>query len=169
MVLNDNSALIIGRFQPFHRGHLEAVRKISKRYDRIIIGLGSAQYSHTADNPFSFRERSRMIKAALDAEGIPNYTIVPIDDLHKHSEWVAHVVSLVPPFSEVFTNEPLTRRLFAESGKNVKRIPFLNRKEYCGTEVRKRMREGADWDELVPDAVADIIRRIEGVERVKNI
>ena len=51
--------LLIGRFQPFHGGHLEVVRKI--RTDRpaasLLIGIGSAEESYTWENPFTAGER----------------------------------------------------------------------------------------------------------------
>ncbi|MEM3079801.1 MAG: adenylyltransferase/cytidyltransferase family protein, partial [Thermoproteota archaeon] len=49
--------LFIGRFQPFHLGHLKAVEYIINRVDEVIIGIGSAQYSHTLENPFTAGER----------------------------------------------------------------------------------------------------------------
>ena len=56
-------ALFIGRFQPFHQGHLDAIKQISE--DEIIIGIGSSQYSKTDDNPYSFEERQKMIEKTL--------------------------------------------------------------------------------------------------------
>ena len=39
-----------------------------KKYDEIIIGIGSSQYSHSTDNPFSADERKEMImKRIADA------------------------------------------------------------------------------------------------------
>ena len=50
-------ALYIGRFQPFHKGHLKILQKLAKKYDEIIIGIGSSQYSNTLENPFTSEER----------------------------------------------------------------------------------------------------------------
>jgi nicotinamide-nucleotide adenylyltransferase len=167
--MKERNALLVGRFQPFHKGHLHAVETLSKEFDKVIIGIGSAQYSHTMENPFTSGEREMMISKSLDKAGIKNMSIVPIEDLHRHSRWVAHVVSLVPEFAVVFTNDALTNRLFSEAGYDVRRIPYLNRKEYSGTEVRKRIFEGNKWEHLVPDEVAGIIREIDGVGRIQNI
>ncbi len=57
--------LLIGRFQPFHKGHLYVIGKIAEEVDEIIIGIGSAQKSHCLDNPFTAGERLMMIKKAL--------------------------------------------------------------------------------------------------------
>ena len=165
----ENDSLIIGRFQPFHNGHLEVIRKISKISDSMTIGIGSAQYSHTANNPFTAGERYLMISDTLKDDGIDNTYIVPIEDLNRHSVWVPHVVSMSPPFSVVYSNNILTRRLFSEAGYVVKDSPLYNRSEYSGTEVRRRMLCGENWRSLVPKAVADVIDDIDGVGRTEEL
>lgn len=158
--------LFVGRFQPFHLGHLDMVRRIVKAHGELIIGIGSAQYSHTRENPFTAGERYEMIKRALDAEAIHDYHIVPIPDTHVHSVWVGHVRSLVPKFDLVYTNSPLVVRLFEEHGITVKELPLLNRGEYSGTVIRKRIYDGGDWQPLLPKAVAAYILEIDGPTRI---
>jgi len=41
------TALIIGRFQPFHLGHLLLIKEAAKEADIIVIGIGSSQESRT--------------------------------------------------------------------------------------------------------------------------
>jgi len=161
-------ALFIGRFQPFHKGHLFMVKRILKKHSEIIIGIGSAQYSHTNENPFTAGERYEMIKRTLDGEGIHNYHIVPIPDTHVHSVWVGHVLSLVPRFDVVYTNSPLVIRLFKEKGFKVYEPPMENRGMYSGTEVRHRIYDGSDWIELVPKTVAEFIKEIDGTSRIRE-
>ena len=164
-----NDALVIGRFQPLHRGHLEVIRKVASECDNIIIGIGSAQMSHSCDNPFTAGERYLMISETLKSEGIANFSIVPVEDLNRYSIWVSHVVSMCPPFSIVYSNNSVTRRLFEEAGYEVRDSPLYNRKEYSGTEVRRRMSEGGDWESLVPGPVAKVIRDIDGVSRIREL
>lgn len=166
---HENDSLLIGRFQPFHKGHLEVVRKVAEESDHLTIGIGSAQYSHTLENPFTAGERYLMIAESLKDAGIEKFYIVPIEDLNRYSVWVSQVISLSPPFVRVYSNNPLTRRLFFESGYDVKAPPIFNRSEYSGTEVRRRMAADEDWRSLVPDAVARIVGEIDGVERMKDL
>ncbi len=154
-------AFFIGRFQPFHRGHLAMAKRILETNDEIIVGIGSAQYSHTGENPFTAGERYEMIKRALDAEGIHNYHIVPIPDTHVHSVWVSHVMSLVPKFDVVYTNSDLVVRLFREHGLKVQSPPLVDRDRLSGTKVRESMLKGGDWESLVPSVVAEYIKEIE--------
>lgn len=166
---HDNDSLIIGRFQPFHKGHLEVVRKVAGESDHLTIGIGSAQYSHTPENPFTAGERYLMIAESLRAAGISNFYIVPIEDLNRYPVWVSQVVSMTPPFSRVYSNNPLTKRLFFESGYDVRASPLFNRSEYSGTEVRRRMAMDEDWRSLVPGSVADLITEIDGIGRLKTL
>lgn len=161
----------MGRFQPFHLGHLQAVKDALRRVDELIIVIGSAQYSHRIDNPFKTGERITMIRKALDETGISHsqYWIIPVPDVHVHMIWVAQVIGYTPKFDIVFTNEPLTRRLFVEAGFKVEPIPFHKRKIYSSTEIRKRMLEGKNWEELVPRAVAQVIKEIDGVQRLQDL
>ena len=166
--MSGSRALFIGRFQPFHNGHLAMVRRILGTHDEVIIGIGSAQYSHTGENPFTAGERYEMIKRCLDAEGIHDYHIVPIPDTHVHSVWVSHIKSLVPHFDVVYTNSDLVVRLFREHGLKVFSPPLVDRTELSGKEVRERILKGGDWVSLVPREVAGYIKEIGGVERIQE-
>lgn len=163
------SALLIGRFQPFHNGHLEVIRTIAGQCDRMIIGIGSAQLSHTFENPFTAGERHLMMSRAFHDEGLDNFFLVPIVDINRYSIWVAHVSSLVPPFRDVYTNNPLTRRLFEEAGYEVRSAPMFNRELYSGTEIRRRIVAGLEWEHLVPPGVAETIHEVGGDDRLREI
>jgi len=161
----------VGRFQPFHLGHLHAVRYALERVEELCILVGSAEKSHQPDNPFTAGERVYMIKAALEEANIDcrRVLIIPLPDASAHSIWVASVKATVPKFDVVFSNDPLTRRLFQEEGFTVLDIPFYERSTFSATEVRRRMLRGEAWEELVPKSVAKIIYEVDGVERLKQL
>jgi len=163
--------LFVGRFQPFHKGHLEAIKDALKEVDELVIVVGSAQYSHRIDNPFTVGERITMIRAALDEVKIPiaRCWIVPIPDVHTHMLWVSEVVGYTPKFEVVYANEPLTKRLFIEAGFKVKPVPFHKREVYSATEIRKQMLNGKNWETLVPRSVAKFIKEIDGVQRLRDL
>ncbi len=164
-------ALFIGRFQPFHKGHLKVAKDLLDKFEELIIVVGSSQYSHTKENPFTTGERISMIRLALDEEGInpSRYFIVPVPDVEMHSTWVSHVISYSPKFDVIYTNEPLTRRLFIEAGFKVESIPFYNREKLSATEIRRRILFNEDWEELVPKSVANFIKQIDGVNRIIDL
>jgi len=128
-------ALFIGRFQPFHAGHLDAVKQIKEK--KIIIGVGSSQYRNTGDNPFSFEERKRRIDKTLARLNI-NYKIIAIPDIHDAKNWVAHVENIVGKFDVVYTGNSIVEQLFKEKGYVVKK-PNINIK-ISGTELRNKMK-----------------------------
>jgi len=160
------NALFIGRFQPFHKGHLEIIRKISAEYQIIIIGIGSSQYQNTLENPFSESERKEMIIESLKEEGIKNFKIVLIPDIHNPPKWVEHVNSIISDYSIVITNSPKTKKLFTKKGYEVKNTPIYNRKLLSGYIIRKKMINGESLGELLPIPVIKIIKKIKGQERL---
>ena len=162
-------ALFIGRFQPLHNGHLQILKHASKEYDEVIIGIGSSQYGHTLENPFTSDERTLMIKKALEHEGIINYSIFLIPDIHNYPKWVSHVTSIITDFDVVLSNSNLTKRLFSEKGYIVKKTPIYDRDKYSGKEIRKRMINNEQWNNLVPESGCKIIKKINGVSRLKDL
>jgi nicotinamide-nucleotide adenylyltransferase len=136
-----------------------------------IIVIGSAQFSHTLHNPFTAGERVTMIRLALDEVKIEpsKYYLIPVRDLRIHDLWVSHLVSQTPRFEVVFSNEPVTSRLFKEAGFRVEPIPFYDRETYSSTEIRERVVNGESWEKLVPASVAAYIKTIFGDERLKEL
>ena len=165
------TGLYVGRFQPFHLGHLEAVKHILSQVHDLLIVVGSAQHSHTLQNPFTAGERITMIRLALKEAEIEagRYVATPLPDAEFHKVWVAHLLSQTPEFQVAFTNEPLTGRLLREEGVKVEKIPFYHRDLYTSTEVRRRMLDGGEWEALLPKSVAAYLRKIGAVERIREI
>ena len=164
-------ALYVGRFQPPHIGHSKAIQQIMKKVNELIIIIGSAQSSHSIDNPFTVGERIIMLRATLDEMRIDpsRYYLIPVPDASMHAVWVSQVKYYSPPFDIVYSNGPLTLRLFREAGIKVEGIPLFKREIYSATEVRTRMLEGEDWMILLPNNVVKIIKSIGGVERLRDL
>ena len=163
--------LYVGRFQPFHMGHLSAVKAVLKDVDELVIVVGSAQYSHTMANPFTAGERLVMVRSALEEASLDSSRVwvVPVPDVHLHMLWVSALEGYTPKFDVVYSNEPLTRRLFTEAGYKVKGIRFFERKVYSSTDIRANMIKGEDWKNLVPKSVAAFIMEIDGVNRLTDL
>ena len=160
-------ALFIGRFQPFHKGHLKAIKYLSDKYDEIIIGVGSSQYSNTVENPFSSDERMLMIRESLKQENIKNYKIILIPDIHNPPKWVDHVLSIISDFDVVVTNNDLTKKLFLEKGFKIKKTLLYNKKEYSGRVIRKRISDNESWENFVPKPCIQIIKNCD--KRIKEL
>ncbi|MGA7075867.1 MAG: nicotinamide-nucleotide adenylyltransferase [Halobacteriota archaeon] len=161
-------AFYIGRFQPYHLGHQEVLEKIAREYEEIIVGVGSAQLSHTFSDPFTAGERILMITRSLADINVLLY-VIPIEDIRRNAVWVSHVMTMTPPFDVVYTNNPYVIRLFNEAGFDVKSSPLYQREAYSGSEIRRRMLCDEPWEQLVPQAVAEVVDQIDGVNRLKEV
>ena len=163
--------ILIGRMQPVHNGHMQVIKKILEEVDEVIIGIGSAQLSHEVKDPFTAGERIVMMSQALSDECIDSsrYYIIPMQDINFNAVWVSHVKMLTPPFSIVYSGNPLVKQLFSEEGFEVRQPPLYDRLHLSGTEVRRRILENLDWEELVPQATVDLLNEINGVERLINL
>lgn len=158
----------IGRFQPYHNGHHRMVQSIDDDVDELVLGIGSADVSHTTHDPFTAGERIMMITKSLAEIDLVTY-VVPIEDIDRHAVWVSHLESMTPEFDVVYSNNPLVVQLFKEVGIEVQQSPMFNRTVLEGTEIRERMVADDDWQTLVPDSVADVIEEIDGIERIQRV
>ena len=158
----------IGRFQPYHNGHQSVLEHIARKVDEIIIGVGSAQLSHHIDNPFTAGERVMMITRSLESLDC-QYYVIPIEDIQRNSLWVAHVRSMAPPFDICYSSNPLVVRLFKEAGVKVQSPAMYERDTLSGTEIRRRILAGEPWKNLVPPAVVQVLKEIDGIGRLRQI
>jgi nicotinamide-nucleotide adenylyltransferase len=160
--------LVVGRFQPLHKGHLAAIREVLGRCDDLIVVIGSAEDSHTERNPFTAGERYQMLISALAPEERARMFIIPIRDVNRYSVWVNHVESYVPPFDTVFSNSDLTRSLFSKAGYEVRRTKAYDPEAYSATEIRRKIVNRERWDNLVPEPVAAILKALDARQRLMD-
>ncbi|MBY9014449.1 MAG: nicotinamide-nucleotide adenylyltransferase [Candidatus Lokiarchaeota archaeon] len=163
-------ALFLGRFQPFHHGHIYMLNKILKLYKKIKIGVGSSQFSKTKINPFTYEERVNFITSALNKRGITSerFSIYPIPDIFNASKWVNHVISIVGSFDTIFSNSDWVRQLFQNEGYIIGEKIGIFKKKYNASNVRKLIcKDNRNWTTLVPKEVVNLIKDYDGIERIK--
>ena len=95
-------AILIGRFEPFHNGHLANVNQAFNIADYVQILIGSSFQPRTPKNPFNFKEREDMISSVLGpAQKVIgslkyNYSINPLPDFkYSNSTWISNVQETV--------------------------------------------------------------------------
>ncbi|MBX4188313.1 MAG: bifunctional nicotinamide-nucleotide adenylyltransferase/Nudix hydroxylase [Candidatus Doudnabacteria bacterium] len=90
-------AVFIGRFQPFHKGHLETAKKALKKANHLIILLGSSDSSRNLRNPFTATERRNMISEVFKDEGLDGrVTCLNLRDFYYSDNlWTSEVQRLV--------------------------------------------------------------------------
>jgi nicotinamide-nucleotide adenylyltransferase len=166
------SGLFIGRFQPFHLGHMAAIKFALNYVEQLVVVIGSAQKSHEIRHPFTAGERIQMINSSLNADNEVNtrrILLIPIPDVDIHSMWTHQIDVLVPRYSVVFTNDSFTRLLFKERGIKVIQPKLCRREELSATEIRSRIANSGDWKRLVTPQTTKVIESISGVQRIKTI
>lgn len=79
--------VFIGRFQPLHLGHQEVIERARKLAKNVLVLVGSAGVARSARNPFTYGERSQLIKSI--------YPDVIVEGIHDHtyndSAWILEV------------------------------------------------------------------------------
>jgi cytidyltransferase-like protein len=169
--------MIHGRFQPFHNGHLEYMRGAAERSDEVLVGITNPDpmrirpepddpLRHLPEsNPYSYFERLLMVKAAAaDLRLDPsNVHVIPFP-VNEPGLWPAYVPAGVTQYLRLFSEWGGTKleRLRAAGYEVVVLDPGIE-KDVSGADVRAALREGRDWEALVPPGVA---RVIHGLERV---
>ena len=161
--------IIIGRFQPFHLGHLDALKFALSKVDNLWIGIGSSNKLNQKQNPFSAEERKEMILSSIDRSISDKIEIFSIPDLENHKKWVENINSIAPKFDIVFTNDKLTQSLYSKRGTKVISVPFTNRDVLSGTKIRNKIEFDQNWEHLVPEGTKKILQKIDAKNRLKSL
>jgi len=165
-------SIFIGRFQPIHLGHLHTIKQILDKGEDLIIAIGSSQYSHTPNNPFTGGERVMLIKRVLVDEGLPldRIDIVPITDININPLWIAHLKSFVPYFDKAYSHNALVQRLFKDAGIQLDETALLERTSYSANHIRDLIRWGnQEWKTLVPPGVVELMEKYQLDKRIKDV
>ena len=163
------NGLMIGRFQPLHLGHLEALQFALSKVDKLWVGLGSSNKSIEKNNPFSAEERKNMILSSINHSIKEKISIYFIPDLDNHIKWIEKIDTIVPKFDIVFSNDELTSHLYSKRDIQVIPIPFLKRDVLSGTNIRELITSDQNWDDLVPEGTKNFLIKTNAKERLKNL
>lgn len=93
-------SVVIGRMQPFHKGHARIIREARRLAPRTVVGLGSYSDERTLKNPFNFWERSELIQAEF-----PGTFCVPIADDPDDKVWAINAVYAVDGIARQFVQD----------------------------------------------------------------
>lgn len=111
-------ALIIGRFQPIHSGHLKLIERYYKAGFSIKIGIGSANKDIEKNNPLTGTERKKIIQQTLNETGILRSKIFLIPDIKEDKKYLAHVRNIVGHFDTIITGNPWVLKVFLTNNKS---------------------------------------------------
>jgi bifunctional NMN adenylyltransferase/nudix hydrolase len=90
-----NLAVFIGRFSPFHNGHLSIVLNSLNYAENLTILIGSCFQSRSYFNPFDYSERKEMIERTIrttNPDLLNKIHIQPLRDyIYNDGQWVTQV------------------------------------------------------------------------------
>jgi bifunctional NMN adenylyltransferase/nudix hydrolase len=88
-------AVVIGRFQPLHFGHLAVIRQALETAPKVLVVLGSAFQARSPRNPWTWQERAEMIRLAVPQTERSRVEFLPMRDLFDEPRWVCAVQEAV--------------------------------------------------------------------------
>jgi nicotinamide-nucleotide adenylyltransferase len=169
--------MIHGRFQPFHNGHLEYLLGAYERSEEVFVGItnpdptrikpeASDPLRHLPEsNPWTYADRLIMAKAAARDAGLDlaRVHVIPFP-VNEPELWAAYVPEGVTQYIRLFSEWGGTKvdRL-RDAGYEVVVLDEGAEKAISGADVRAALRDGGDWEPLVPAAVARVIRSLDRV------
>ena len=149
-------ALFIGRFQPFHKGHLYSLKKCFELADQVIVGIGSSQESGTENNPWDFEARKAMIES-LDLQG-DSLKVVALPDYPDDEVWLKEVKERVGNFDVVVSNNEWVLSIMQKAGYKTVETGLFNREELEGVKIRQLMKDQDEsWKLRVPQEVVGLV------------
>lgn len=183
---NFDVAAVHGRFQPVHNGHLEYIMAAKRQSKFLYIGLTKGSISHLADvsasahhraarasNPLTFFERQELLRDALRDVGIgpEEFAIVPFPiELDGGRELPQYLPLDVPMLTTVYDDWNREKvRLLERTGYKVEVLWERAEKQVAGSQVRELIREGGDYEGLVPAATARAVTRLGLRERLRDL
>lgn len=163
--------LMMGRFQPFHLGHLDLVKQILDQCDEVIIAITSSQFNYLEKDPFTAGERIEMIHDSLKESEInlSRCFIVAIENQFNIATWSSFLKSALPHFDKVYSGNDYVKMLLADSLIDVITPKFLERSQYNASHIRQMIISDDNWQILVPEAVAKFLQKINGKKRLEII
>jgi nicotinamide-nucleotide adenylyltransferase len=162
---------MMGRFQPFHLGHLDLVKKILDECDEIIIAITSSQFNYLEKDPFTSGERIEMIHNSLKDSDVDlsRCIVTGIENQFNIATWASYLKASLPHFDKVYSGNEYVSMLLADSEIKVVQPAFLDREKYNATRIRSMIIHDENWQNYVPNTVSEFIDKINGRKRLKII
>ncbi len=162
--------LRIARMQPLHHGHIDAIQQaLETGIERLIIGVWSANTSHTMDNPLHIEERMQILQIALEGYGIHKLVeIYPIPDFVDDARWLDHIQKQLPEFDAVISNNSWVINLFAEHDKTI--IQPIERIAVRASDIRQAMLENniAFLQQYLLPGTLQYLHELDIADRLRN-
>lgn len=164
-------ALVVGRFQPLHKGHVALITRALEDCQSVVVGLGSATAKTSLRNPFTADERRRMVAACFPADvASGRLAIIDVPDIHNPPKWVDHVLAITGPVDRVFGNDDDTLALFEMANLRVERPGLVDRERHEANKIRIQLAEDDPaWRKAVPAAIVPLMEQWSAGKRLRAL
>jgi nicotinamide-nucleotide adenylyltransferase len=165
-----NRGLMIGRYQPFHLGHLSLAEEILSKCDELVVAIGSPEANFSFNDPFTAGERVTMVHETLRIRGLSmsNCYVLPVPNSYNNYTWFEGIRSVIPKVTTVYSGNQFVKLLLPEDVK-VRSPTFVKNRIFNGTRIRNLIVRNGNWQDLVPSPVARFIKEIDGISRLKKL
>jgi bifunctional NMN adenylyltransferase/nudix hydrolase len=106
--ISTGTALVIGRWQIFHKGHQTLLNSALNTASNVIVVLGSAYRSRNPQNPFTWQERRQMILSTLSQPDQKRVRFLPVRDYYDDARWNTAVREGVNELSQAAASRDVT-------------------------------------------------------------
>ncbi len=165
------TGLFVGRFQPFHLGHLSALKQGLQIVDKIILVIGSANKNFSLDNPLTIDERLEILKTVINTEKLKNKIklLTTVDDIADNLAWADKLIHDLPPFQVVIGNNNLNNLLFSYRKIDLFHPKLTQREAFQGQIIRQKVIKGQKWQHLVPEATLPLLKKFGFKKRLRSL
>jgi len=130
--VNGGAHCLIGRFQPFHKGHYELINQYLEKGEKVVVLIMDTPID--VDNPFTITERMLMIDRAFHG-----YTVDAL------------TIRSIPPIMDVSIGR--------KCGFAIRELDSRGKEHISATDIRGLMRSGHDtWEQMVPLSIVPLLR-----------
>lgn len=152
--------VVIGRFQPFHLGHAWLIKESLRKFEKLIILVGSSNIKDR-NNLWDLKTRIKMLEDFISHENVGDriIKIEEIEDVPSDDNWLEIALSKIGlrNFTVIGDND-WVNSIFSEAGYSIYRIGYKNRDLWEGKRIRKLLIEDNNWQERVPEYLVELIR-----------
>jgi cytidyltransferase-like protein len=147
-------AIVLGRFQPFHKGHLTLMNTALKHCENLTVVVGCTDKKDCPRNPLCFAEREKLIVSSMGAR----HGIFPLYDKPTDSEWLDDFFTMFQEGKKylIFTGSLEDVEFFKDLDKPNFTLVIIDRfseelKAYSGTRIRElQSKKDPLWKSLIP-------------------
>lgn len=166
--------IYIGRFQPFHLGHLRTLNLALEKAEQVILILGSHRVAADTRNPWRSQERIAMIQSCLTPETLQRIHFLTVRDwLYSDNLWLAAVQQQVLEITEGSNSVVILGHHKDASSYYLNLFPqwdYLETGHYQdlnSTQIRAAYFEGKETDYLnkIPQAITHYLHTFQKSER----